>query len=131
MLELTLHRNRVYSDRIIGKLIIDGDLLAYTLERPWLDNKRSISCIPEGTYTCVWQRSPKFGWTYQVLDVPNRSRILIHSGNVVKNTYGCILLGTRRGVLWSEPAVLSSRRAMRMFHGIMEQAPFTLEIRGN
>jgi len=64
-----------------------------SLELPWLNNQRRISCIPLGTYKCKKHRSPKFGRTLWVQDVPNRSEILIHSGNYHTQILGCILIG--------------------------------------
>ena len=119
-----------YPNQTLGALYYDGKLLAYTLERPWKYNKRNESCIPVGLYHCVWQRSPKFGWTYQVIEVPGRSRILIHAGNIVRNTYGCILVGRRLGRLHGEPAVLLSRPALTDLHSFLDREPFDLHIKG-
>jgi hypothetical protein len=66
-----------------------------TLELPWRDNKRMISCIPEGEYI-VDKRAPHAMRKYEhfiVNNVPNRSYILIHSGNYVWHVLGCILVG--------------------------------------
>jgi hypothetical protein len=64
-----------------------------TLEPPWRENQRRISCIPEGDYKCVKRTSPKYGHHWHVQDVPNRDLILIHSGNFNTHTLGCILVG--------------------------------------
>ena len=34
----------------IGNLYLDGEWLCDTLENPYLDNQRNISCIPAGQY---------------------------------------------------------------------------------
>ena len=64
-----------------------------TLELPWLDNKRQQSCIPEGNYTVVTRKSPKYGSHFHVTNVANRDMILIHSGNYYRDILGCILVG--------------------------------------
>jgi hypothetical protein len=64
-----------------------------TLELPWNDNQRRISCIPEGQYKWVKHISPKFGATIWLQNVPNRSEILIHRGNFTSDILGCILPG--------------------------------------
>lgn len=46
-----------------------------------------------------------------ILDIPNRSGILIHWGNTAENTEGCILLGTTRGLNF----IGSSREAFDAF----------------
>lgn len=79
-------------DRILGTLIAKNKIFA-TLELPWKDNAKNISCIPKGSYTLVRHWSRKFPYIHlQLLDVPNRSGILIHAGNTPKDTSGCILL---------------------------------------
>jgi hypothetical protein len=68
----------------------------YTLELPWRDNQKSISCIPEGTYPIVPRRSNRFRDHLHVLDVPNRTYILIHEANFVNQLRGCIAVGKER-----------------------------------
>ena len=52
-----------------------------------------VEHIPKGSYTLVRHWSRKFPYIHlQLLDVPNRSGILIHAGNTPKDTSGCILL---------------------------------------
>jgi hypothetical protein len=65
----------------------------FTLELPWKDNQRRVSCIPEGTYKAVKHRSPKFGESVWIQNVPNRSEILIHPANYVRQLLGCIAPG--------------------------------------
>jgi len=64
-----------------------------TLELPWKNNLKRISCIPAGTYRVVKHKSPKFGECFWVKDVPGRSEILIHKGNYHKDVLGCVLVG--------------------------------------
>ena len=76
--------------------VIDNDQIIYeckTLELPWRENQRRVSCIPSGNYKAVKHISPKFGRTFWIKDVPNRSEILIHSGNYNSHTLGCPLVG--------------------------------------
>ena len=65
----------------------------YTLELPWNDNKKQVSCIPKGEYNVEKRQSTKYKNHFHVLDVPNRSYILIHQGNYNWHTKGCILVG--------------------------------------
>jgi len=64
-----------------------------TLELPYLENQKNISCIPCGTYDVELIHSLRFGDSFHVKDVPEREGILIHKGNVVGDTRGCILVG--------------------------------------
>ena len=65
----------------------------YILELPDNCNQNNISRIPEGEYACVKRNSEKYGDHFHVLDVPNRSYILIHHGNYHTDTRGCLLPG--------------------------------------
>ena len=98
-----------------GVLKADDIPFCLTLERPWLNNKRNISCIPSGFYYCSRVDSPKFGNTFRVTDVPGRSHILFHKGNLMDDTHGCIILGEEFGYLNKQIAVLSSGRAFQEF----------------
>ena len=64
-----------------------------TLELPWLENKNRISCIPNGEYEVVKRNSAKYGDHFHILNVPNRSYILIHNANYVRQLQGCIAVG--------------------------------------
>jgi hypothetical protein len=66
---------------------------AVTLELPWRDNQRRVSCIPPGTYKGVKHTSPKFGQCVHITGVPERSEILIHPANRVDQLLGCIAPG--------------------------------------
>ena len=77
-----------------GVLIGPKGPFVVTLELPWEENASRISCIPQGVYVCKRVMSPKFGDTFEVTGVPNRSAILFHGGNSTADTLGCILTGT-------------------------------------
>jgi hypothetical protein len=67
----------------------------YTIERPWINNVKNISCIPEGFYVVERRHSPRFGDDmWMVIDVPNRTDILIHVANRASDVQGCIGIGT-------------------------------------
>ena len=51
--------------------------------------------IPEGTYSIILSKSPKFKRVLpEILNVPNNSGIRIHAGNFPSDTSGCLILGT-------------------------------------
>jgi len=52
-----------------------------SLELPYLQNQRKISCIPPGEYECERIQHLKYGLCWWVKDVPSRDGILIHTGN--------------------------------------------------
>lgn len=91
-----------------------------TLERPWQDNQQRVSCIPVGRYVCRRMRSPKFGVTFEVTGVPNRTHILFHSGNTIEDTEGCILLAEEFSGTWEKPMLASSQRGFCEFLKLMD-----------
>lgn len=92
-----------------------GDPFAVTLERPWLNNKRQESCIPAGTYRCQRVQSPKFGDTFEITNVPNRSHILFHAGNVPEDSLGCVLVGERFDPVKGQNGITASREGFAEF----------------
>lgn len=87
-----------YSDKqTLGSLVIYNEMdvifSCYTLELPDLKNARQISCIPKGVYNVVPRYSKKFKNHFHILNVPNRSYILIHVGNYHTQIKGCVLVG--------------------------------------
>jgi len=125
---LTLLRLERTSDETLGVLLHEGTILCHTLELPWRDNKRFISCIPLGAYDCVMVKSPKYGEVYELKDVPGRSHVLIHWGNTRANTDGCILLGMSQGYIKGERAVISSKPAVKKLHNSLLRKPFRLRV---
>lgn len=74
-----------------GVLAWNGTLVCYTIELPWFENQRRISCIPEGEYVLQKRFSPKFKWHLHLQNVPGRDFILIHPANdAKKELLGCI-----------------------------------------
>lgn len=114
-----------------GDLLIEKNGSSYqckTLELPWKENKKQVSCIPEGTYPVKVRYSKKYGTHLHITDVPNRDLILIHWGNYAgsvnkKTGYpdikGCILVGKYYGDISGDgiDEILTSRS---IFNRIME-----------
>ena len=97
MINLLLIRDTYTEESTIGELFINGERICDTLERPYFNNQRNISCIPEGVYP-VRLRLPRESATRDyihllVQDVPDRDWILFHRGNYPYQSQGCILVG--------------------------------------
>lgn len=88
---------------------------ALTLEDPWKDNEKNVSCIPVGTYHCKKFNSPTHGATFQIMDVTNRTYILFHRGNTHINTMGCVLIGEKFHFLNGIPSIAASRDGWNEF----------------
>ena len=96
-INLLLIRDTFSDNSTIGELFINGERFCDTLENPWINNKKNVSCIPRGEYK-VRLRLARESATRDYLhllveDVENRSYILFHIGNTPKDTSGCILVG--------------------------------------
>lgn len=102
----------------------------FTCERPWLDNQNNVSCIPVGSYLCRWTLSPRLKKeTYEVLNVPRRSGIRIHSANFPSQVLGCISLGEKFGKMEGKVGVFMSVAAVRRFNSALDRKEFILEVK--
>ena len=103
-----------------GVLINEGIPFALTLERPWLENMPKVSCIPTGSYRAIRHVSPTFGETWWLQDVPDRTEILIHRGNISSQSQGCILIGESFNHVLGQPGITQSKEAFRELMTILE-----------
>ncbi len=111
-------------------------LVLQTMEHLWIPNPNGApcghpdtSCVPVGTYqlaphdTAAHPRtfalvSPDLGIYHEPADAPGvdpqryRVACLIHAGNIVEQSKGCILVGITRSTLNGEPDVAASATAL-------------------
>ena len=98
---LLLIRDTFTDKSTLGKLYFDGEFYGHTLELPWKDNEKRVSCIPKGVYEVKKRHTEESKYKYEhlhILDVEDRELILMHIGNYPKNSKGCILLGNTRAL---------------------------------
>ena len=94
-----------------GKMYVDGRHFADTLEPraiDWTKEEKVAgkTAIPEGTYKLEMRYSTKFKTQMPfLLNVPHFEGIMLHVGNSVRDSRGCVLLGTR-----TFPSVLTHSR---------------------
>ena len=100
------------------EMVPDGKKVLYTLELLWQENKRDVSCIPNGDYQCENDDHGKFR-TAKIVEVDGRASIEFHVGNTPKNTRGCILLGM--GIIGN--SLYQSRLACKLFKRLITFAP--------
>jgi len=115
MRTVVLVRYAYMPDRTLGHCYID-ERRWWTLERPWLLNRRNKSCIPEGRYLAIFTDTPKHGPSLLLQAVPGRTGILFHAGNTPADTQGCILLGNDSAMSDAGPIVINSRAAIDAFN---------------
>jgi hypothetical protein len=128
--DVTLTRTVYTPTGTLGVIHDETQAYCLTLEDPWNQNKKNISCIPTGLYRVVPHSGTRFKNVWKLLDVPGRADILIHAGNTQANTEGCILLGTSfvpdgAHIAWSQIAI----DAMRGYWKAKFNNEFTLLIR--
>ena len=110
---IRLEENEKYGT--FGILRIQKQVFCVTLEPADLLNAPNRSSIPAQQYFCKRHISQRFGETFQVLNVPGRTNVLFHAGNVIGDTAGCILLAEHFGKLRGDRAVLNSGKTFRSF----------------
>lgn len=122
-----------------GVMTLEDGAVFATVERPWLDNKPGISCIPEGVYRLALRVSPiiqrtthdKYQRGWEVTDVPKRSMIMIHIANFVHELQGCIGVGLRHGFIGVLYGVQSSAVAFdRLMSRLATRDEWYIEIKG-
>ena len=128
---LKLYRYNDTGKETLGLLYVDNKFFCYTLEPPWKNNERNVSCIPPDTYKCFIYDSPKRGKVVVLEDVPGRTGIQIHIGNNRDDTEGCILPGLGLVVdKWDiSPWVQSSKDALdELIYNQLPQDKFQIDI---
>jgi hypothetical protein len=107
------------ADRPTMGEIYAGSFNLYTLEDPWKDNAKGISCIPLGKYNVSIDISNRFQRPMpHILDVPGRDGIRLHAGNKEVDTEGCVLIG----LMQTNDSVTYSKAAFKLFYNWLSDA---------
>lgn len=110
-MNLTLTRTELNSDSTRGQIVLPDGTLLYSLELPWRDNHKDVSCIPPGVYQLIPYTSPKHDSTWYLENASlgvggasaERSYCEIHSANWTRQLEGCIALGLQNAPMF-DPA---------------------------
>lgn len=141
MREVNILRNASTSKQTTGTLyyqFLGDQFQCDTLELADKNNAPNVSCIPLGEYVCKWTRSNRLSklkgtdvYTYEVLDVPNRTGIRIHSASFFYDLLGCISLG--EGFIDmdgdKELDLINSRATIKRFNELLDGNDFKLIIK--
>ena len=127
MKTVVVNRDTVGDKQSLGVCYVfdeDGELLfrSESIERGWLDNKRMVSCVPEGKYPLKLEWSPRFRKNlWELYGVLNRSECKFHAANYARQLNGCIALGTHRKDIDQDGYndITNSRNTMKKFHEAM------------
>lgn len=140
-MHMTITRMAMDREATLSEIKV-GDASFYGIEKPWRDNRASVSCIPTGFYALVPFNSRKFGKTWAFVGgtvSSNKSRstkrfaCLIHKGNVGGDVQGCLAVGMSLPMPSKSGAgqlrVANSRGAFDRLIKMLEGGPFhTVEI---
>ena len=124
----------IFGTLVVPERRMDGkyvNRILKTLELPDLDNTPRKSCIPVGDYPLrkrtagrFYKRySAKFGHQFvvEICDVPGRSHVLLHIGNWIKDSYGCVLIGQRcRGEAGCDKMLLASADGYKVWYDLID-----------
>lgn len=107
----TLVLRRIYGAQgTNGTITYQGLKVCHTIELPWRNNMRRLSCIPAGRYKLVERTYTKHGVQIGIPNVLQREAILIHAANdAMKELLGCIAPVT---TLTGEGKGTESRKAL-------------------
>lgn len=128
-MHLILRRTASGPDGTFGMLCHGDKVLCLTLEDPPNDNQVGISCILPDTYPCSPHNGPRFKGVWRLEDKHGRKDVLIHNGNTIEHTRGCILVGMGIGMFNGLPGITNSQMALNFLRNYLPRT-FTLEIIG-
>ena len=113
-----------------GDMTMPDGVKLYTVERPWLNNAPSISCIPEGEYDCVPQKFFRGGYdAVEITGVPSRALILFHVANKFTELEGCVAPNSSLGCSDGVWCGVGSKQAFDRFMAHYNRK-FRLKIQG-
>lgn len=116
-------------DGTFGVFIYGGKPLCVTCENAWRENKRALSCIPDGKYRVTSYSGTRYKNVWKLHNVPNRDAILIHWGNTEADTDGCILTGSGFGDFNGVPGIVNSKTTIEMLRKTLPKE-FSLVVTG-
>lgn len=123
----TMGHMLIPEERLDGKWILRR---FSTIERRWLNNAVMTSCIPDGVYPLTRRYHGRFYRKYkkdfehrsvlEVMDVPDRTAILIHVANFEDDVHGCIGVGYPSKSIKNvgQPMIANSVPAYKIFYDL-------------
>jgi hypothetical protein len=100
-MNITLKRTQSDDTCTRGIIMLEDGTTIYSLELPWKNNEKDVSCVPSGVYQLIPYTSPKHDSTWYLENAElgvggygvERSFCEIHSANWARQLEGCIALG--------------------------------------
>jgi len=122
MAQIKVERFLHHPDCEIGRVFINDEYFCFSIEDASRTTKiKGETCIPLGVYPLSTRFSPHFSKAYNhdmiwVQNVPGFEFILIHWGNTISDTEGCLIIGDKIGIVNQKDAVLNSRATYLKFY---------------
>lgn len=122
----------------VGNWYHDDELICHTMELPWIQNEKGISCIPAGLYNLKPRKSPSQGNTFYLenekygVSLSNdtmRTYIQIDVANKASELRGCIAVGSEFGIHTGEQCVINSKETKSILMELLGNESHTIEIK--
>jgi hypothetical protein len=113
-----------------GELWYGAELICHSIELPWRNNQRGISCIAEGSYRIDKRYSARFKEHFILCHVPKRAVVLMHpANNALTQLRGCIapvleIVGEGRGC----HSRLALQKLVALLYPVLEKGEVYLNI---
>ena len=114
-----------HPDCEIGRVYVNDQYFCFSIEDAFRTTKiPGETCIPYGVYPLATRYSPRFSKIYNhdmiwVQNVPGFEFILIHWGNTISDTEGCLIIGNKIGIVNQKDAVLNSKSTYLRFYNMV------------
>jgi len=125
---LRVEENFLYGT--FGVMLFHTEAFCVTLEPPDIENASNISSIPAQQYMCERYSSARYPDTFQIMNVPDRDRVLFHKGNKKTDTAGCVILARKFSLLGEKRVIQNSGTTFDQFmYRLKGHSRFHLTIR--
>ena len=113
------------------------ELICHTIEKPWLLNEKSVSCVGAGVYDLIYRVSPSVGATFYLSnpklgvsldDESGRTYIQIDVANFEDELDGCIAVGSEHKIWNGKLGVTHSKDTKKYLMEILGKESHTIEI---
>ena len=116
MKTIVLQRGKRSKYGVFGEMHEADVNICASLERPWFNNAENVSCIPAGSYKCTVETSNRFPYLhYRLHNVEGRKDILIHKGNWIIDSLGCILVGLKANTIGLDKSKLALDKLLEKY----------------
>jgi len=132
---ITLERFAYLYEGTFGHFTINDEDF-YTVECPWANNEKFVSCLPESIYDLEPHESKKYGSVYALVNNElgithykeansTRYACLMHVANWPKDVKGCIGIGKSIDIIDNKMQILDSRAALNIAAHLIEDLVIT------